>query len=76
MVKKEKKLSFEENLKELENIVEQLESGEIDLEKSVELYERGMIFKNNCETKLKKVELQIKKVKLENKQVLKEDFEK
>ena len=41
MVKKEKKLSFEENLKELENIVEQLESGEVDLENSVMLYEKG-----------------------------------
>jgi len=76
MVKKDTELTFEENLERLENIVYQLESGEIDLEKSVELYEKGMIFKNNCETKLKKVELQIKKVKLQNKQVLKEDFEK
>ena len=36
-MKKNKELSFEENLKELENIVEQLESGDIDLEKSVQL---------------------------------------
>ena len=47
MVKKEKNTTFEENLKQLENIVEQLESGEVDLEKSVELYEKGMILKNN-----------------------------
>ena len=66
MVKKNNELTFEENLKNLENIVEQLESGEIDLEKSVELYEQGMILKNNCELKLKKVELQIKKIKINN----------
>ena len=66
MTKKDKEITFEENIKKLENIVEQLESGEIDLEKSVELYEKGMILKNNCEEKLKKVELQIKKIKLEN----------
>ena len=41
-----KDLSFEESLKKLEKIVEQLESGEIDLEKSVELYEDGMKLKN------------------------------
>ena len=74
MVKKNNDLTFEENLKKLENIVDKLESGEIDLEKSVELYKEGMIFKNNCEEKLKKVELQIKKIKLENNQINKEDF--
>ena len=76
MVKKDKKLTFEENIRKLENIVDQLESGEIDLEKSVELYETGMILKNTCEEKLKKVELQIKKIKIENNQIKKEDFEK
>ena len=44
---KNKELSFEENLKELEEIVEKLESGDIDLEKSVKLYEQGMILKKN-----------------------------
>ena len=76
MVKTEKKLTFEENLKKLEDIVEQLESGEINLEKSVELYEKGMILKNNCQEKLKKVEIQIKKIKIKNNQITKEDFEK
>tara|TARA_A100001037_G_scaffold58942_1_gene51114 strand:+ start:176 stop:403 length:228 start_codon:yes stop_codon:yes gene_type:complete len=75
MVKKEKNISFEENLKQLENIVELLESGEVDLEKSVELYEKGMILKNQCESKLKNIETQIKKIKIENNQIKKEDFE-
>ena len=56
MNKDTKNYTFEENLKKLEDIVDQLESGEIDLEKSVELYEKGMKLKNNCEEKLKKVE--------------------
>ena len=75
MVKKEKNTTFEENLKQLEGIIEQLESGEIDLEKSVELYEKGMILKNQCESKLKNIETQIKKIKIENNQIKKEDFE-
>ena len=74
-MKTEKKdLTFEESLKKLENIVDQLDSGEIDLEKSVELYEKGMQLKKICEEKLKKVELQIKKIKLENNKILKEDI--
>ena len=74
-MKMEKKdLTFEESLKKLENIVDQLDSGEVDLEKSVELYEKGMQLKQICEEKLKKVELQIKKIKLENNKILKEDI--
>ena len=76
MVKKHKEFTFEESLKKLEEIIDQLESGEIDLEQSVELYEKGMVLKNNCDEKLKKVDLQIKKIKLENNKIKKEDFEK
>ena len=61
-------------MKELENIVDQLESGDIDLEKSVKLYEKGMLLKKNCEDKLKNVELQIKKIKLENNKIKRENF--
>ena len=71
---KNKELRFEESLKELENIVDQLESGDIDLEKSVKLYEKGMLLKKNCEDKLKNVEMQIKKIKLENNKIKKENF--
>ena len=74
MVKMNKNVTFEESLKKLEDIVEQLESGDIDLERSVELYKKGMILKKNCDDKLKKIEIQIKKIKLENNKIKKEDF--
>jgi len=74
MKKHNKDLSFEESMKMLEKIVEQLESGDVDLEKSVELYEKGMNLKKICEEKLQKVELQIKKIKIENKKISKEEF--
>ena len=74
MVKKETETTFEENLRKLENIVDQLESGEVDLEKSVQLYEKVISLKNICEEKLKKVEMQIKKIKLKNNQINKENF--
>mgnify|MGYP001422328598 FL=1 len=71
---KEKEINFEESLKKLEIIVDKLESGDVDLENSVKLYEEGMQLKQNCEEKLKKVEMQIKKIKLENNKIKKEDF--
>jgi exodeoxyribonuclease VII small subunit len=49
-------LSFEAALKELEQIVARLEQGEVDLEDSIQLYERGQALKAHCETKLKAAE--------------------
>ena len=49
MKKNTNNLSFEDSLKKLEDIVDQLDSGEVDLEKSVELYEKGMDLKIICE---------------------------
>lgn len=43
------KMTFEEALKALEEIVSQLDSGEIDLDKAVEAYERGTNLKAHCE---------------------------
>ena len=72
--KNNNKLSFESSLKQLEEIVSQLESGNVDLEKSVELYKQGIELKNICEEKLKKVKLQIKKINLSNNKITKENF--
>ena len=71
---KDKENSFEKNLQKLEIIVEKLESGEIGLEESVELYEEGMKIKKICDNKLKDIEMQIKKIMIEDNKVIKEDF--
>ena len=71
---KEKDKNFETNLKKLEMIVDQLESGEIGLEESVKLYEEGMKIKKICYKKLKDIEMQIKKIKIEDNKVVKEDL--
>ena len=42
-------MTFEEALRSLEEIVGQLDSGEIDLDKAVEAYERGTNLKTHCE---------------------------
>lgn len=62
MVKKTKKLekiSFETSLKELENIVKELESGELPLEEAIEKFESGMKYSNHCNELLDKTEKKI-----------------
>ena len=71
---KDKENSFEKNLQKLEIIVEKIESGEIGLEESVQLYEEGMKIKKICDKKLKDIEMQIKKIMIEDNKVTKEDF--
>ncbi|HEY1837726.1 MAG: exodeoxyribonuclease VII small subunit [Rhizomicrobium sp.] len=55
-------MSFEAALKELEGIVSRLEQGEVDLEDSIALYERGQQLKAHCEKKLKAAEGRLEKI--------------
>lgn len=57
-------LSFEDGLRELEQIVRQLEQGDVPLEDSIRIYERGAVLKAYCETKLKEAELKVEKILL------------
>jgi exodeoxyribonuclease VII small subunit len=54
--------SFEASLKRLEAIVESLESGEVPLEKAMELYEEGIQLSKVCGEKLRATELRLKKL--------------
>ena len=58
------KLSFEESLAELEDIVQRLEAGDVSLEESIEIYSRGALLKRHCEAKLRAAEERIEKVVL------------
>ncbi|WP_068115710.1 exodeoxyribonuclease VII small subunit [Tropicimonas marinistellae] len=49
-------MSFEAAMAELERVVTQLEKGEVPLEESISLYERGEALKAHCEAKLKAAE--------------------
>jgi len=55
-------LTFEKALAELEAIVQKLESGSVDLEESIALYERGALLKAHCEAKLKAAQERIEKI--------------
>ncbi len=49
-------LSFEEAMQALEAVVSQLEKGDVALEQSIALYERGAALKAHCAAKLKDAE--------------------
>ncbi len=51
--------SFEEMMKELESIVNQLDNDTISLEKSLELYQKGIALSKSCETTLKNAEKKV-----------------
>ena len=51
--------SFEEQLGELEKLVDQLERGELSLEQSVDLFERGVHLSNACKAQLSNAESRI-----------------
>lgn len=57
-------LSFEEAMKQLEEVVRALESGNVELEKSIALYEEGAKLKAHCERKLKEAEEKVAKITL------------
>ena len=57
-----KKLNFEEGLKKLEELVTQLDDGDLSLEESISYYEIGIKLKSHCEKLLKTAELKILKV--------------
>ena len=59
MIDKNKNISFEEALKDLEKIVDELNNGDMELEKAISAYEKGIKLKNICELKLKNAQERI-----------------
>jgi exodeoxyribonuclease VII small subunit len=58
-------MSFEQALKELESIVDRLEKGDVELEASILIYERGEALKTHCEALLRKAEAKVEKIALD-----------
>ncbi len=55
-------MTFEQALAALEQVVSQLEGGQVPLEQSIALYERGDALKKHCEAKLGEAELKVEKI--------------
>ena len=58
-------LSFEDAMKELETVVDQLERGDVPLDASISLYERGAALKKRCEDELKRAEEKVAAITLD-----------
>ena len=58
-------MSFEDAMRELEAVVAKLERGDVALEESITLYERGSKLKKRCEAKLKEAEEKVHAITLD-----------
>ena len=73
--KPEKQLSFDKALAQLEEIVQNMESGSLPLEKMMGQYERGMSLISFCSAKLNEVEKKIEIMTKKGDKVVAEPFE-
>jgi exodeoxyribonuclease VII small subunit len=55
-------LSFEDALQALEKVVRDLEGGEVPLDKSIDLYERGEALRRHCQARLDAAQARIEKI--------------
>lgn len=58
-------MTFEEAMAELEQVLGQLERGDVALDASIKLYERGAELKKRCEAKLKEAEEKVAAITLD-----------
>ncbi|MDX1483489.1 MAG: exodeoxyribonuclease VII small subunit [Alphaproteobacteria bacterium] len=58
------RMSFEDALEELEEIVRELEEGSIKLDQAITAYERGAKLKAHCEKKLTEAKTKVEKISL------------
>ena len=58
-------MSFEDAMRELEQIVGQLERGDVALDASITLYERGAALKARCEAELQRAEEKVAAITLD-----------
>lgn len=61
-----KEAKFEDKIKELEQIINELENGNVDLEDSIAKYTKAMKLVKECDDQLKNIEEQINKIVLED----------
>ncbi|SEK27277.1 exodeoxyribonuclease VII small subunit [Roseovarius nanhaiticus] len=58
-------MTFEQAMAELEQVVGRLERGDVALDESITLYERGAALKKRCESKLKEAEEKVAAITLD-----------
>ena len=75
---KEENITFEQAIEELETIINRLEEGDVPLDETIKLYEKGSELKDFCEKILKSAEVKIQKInqKTKTKEITIEDYRK
>ena len=69
------KLSFEQALEQLDQIVSKLEDGSAKLEESIDEYTRGIQLKKQCEAKLKEATMKVEQISIDKDgKISKKDF--
>ena len=73
---KEENITFEQAIEELETIINRLEEGDVPLDETIKLYEKGSELKDFCEKILKSAEVKIQKInqKTKTKEITIEDY--
>jgi len=67
--------SFEKNLEELESVIQQLEGGDLTLEKAIEYFEKGMKLSEACRKQLEEAETKVEVLLKKGDKVVAEPFE-
>ena len=67
-------VSFETCLDELEKVVKELEGGDLTLERSIELFERGMNLSDTCRKQLEEAETRVEKLIRKEGKIVPEPF--
>jgi len=55
-------MTFEQAMQELETIIDKLDGGNVPLEESITIYERGAALQKHCESKLQQAEMRVQKI--------------
>ncbi|MCL2143705.1 MAG: exodeoxyribonuclease VII small subunit [Methanomassiliicoccaceae archaeon] len=70
-----KEMTFEESLKALEELVDMLENGGLDLDKSLDIYENAVKLRDHCRDILEKSERRVQKIMETSEGIKKEDIQ-
>ena len=56
------KMNFEEAIKELENLVDSLDKGDVSLDEAIAAYDRGSQLKDHCQKKLNEAKMKVETI--------------
>ena len=60
------KMTFEDAMKELENLVDSLDTGDVSLDEAIAAYDRGSQLKDHCQKKLNEAKMKVETIQSSN----------